>query len=69
MKKLIVLSLIFLTMGCMTFKKIENTYIIHSKDSVLIKEGVQSVTGSDPSDSFNGNKLPTIDLNANKNGG
>jgi hypothetical protein len=57
MKKLVMLGLGFLLNGCMTFKKIENHYIIQADGVVIIREGGQNISGSDAKDSLNGNDV------------
>lgn len=60
-------SLIILAIGLLsscTFKKVENHYHTWAGVSIITHEGAQSVSGSDPQDSLNGNK-PSINLKGN----
>ena len=40
----------------MTFKKVENTFLVNDRGKVSIEASPQSVSGSDAEDSLNGNK-------------
>ncbi len=63
MRKLLILLGAMLISSC-TFKKVENHFHICAGVSIISHEGEQSVSGSDPKDSLNGNK-PSLNLKGN----
>lgn len=54
MKKLMLVVLIMCS-SCMTFKKVENYYMIKGSGDINIEDSDQRVSGSDAEDSLNGN--------------